>query len=207
MLEVFNSTVTTNFVQPHYLLSQNIGGQQKILSPSSKSLGTFPPEARSLSQDLDISMLKICMLDFQPPSSAQHTYVASSSSSVASLMRQHAVTSPRVVCHSQSAAERVAQQVNYAMTIASERSESLQFDPGEEEAEERAFELDVWEVLECWTTDLTCRFETLPVFMAWCRPRTRQQCVAGRWGDQAWSKLGRGLLVLLLTLGFWLFTS
>jgi len=143
MLEVFNSTVTTNFVQPHYLLSQNIGGQQKILSPSSKSLGTFPPEARSLSQDLDISMLKICMLDFQPPSSAQHTYVASSSSSVASLMRQHAVTSPRVVCHSQSAAERVAQQVNYAMTIASERSESLQFDPGEEEAEERAFELDV----------------------------------------------------------------
>jgi len=35
MLEVFNSNITTKFVQPHYFifLSQNIGGTKVIVSP------------------------------------------------------------------------------------------------------------------------------------------------------------------------------
>nr|CAB3267625.1 vacuolar protein sorting-associated protein 13D [Phallusia mammillata] len=53
------------------------------------------------------------------------------------------VTKPRVVCHSSTVAERVCQQVNYAKTIASEQTETLDCDPDEEEAEDRLFDLEV----------------------------------------------------------------
>nr|CAB3267626.1 vacuolar protein sorting-associated protein 13D [Phallusia mammillata] len=74
----------------------------------------------------------------QTSSSAPVSFHAQSSS-----VNSRPVSKPRVVCHSSTVAERVCQQVNYAKTIASEQTETLDCDPDEEEAEDRSFDLEV----------------------------------------------------------------
>jgi len=49
MLGLFNSNVTTKFVQVQHFLSQNIGGTKYIVCPLVQKLGgMFPPETRSV---------------------------------------------------------------------------------------------------------------------------------------------------------------
>ena len=56
-------------------------------------------------------------------------------------MKYH-LKKPRVACHSHTVAERVCRQIQYAKTLASEQTETMQSDV-EELAKDRSFELEV----------------------------------------------------------------
>ncbi|XP_076807510.1 intermembrane lipid transfer protein VPS13D-like [Clavelina lepadiformis] len=72
------------------------------------------------------------------PQFGQYAYNNAESSQM-----RYQVKKPKVACRNVTVAQRVCQQINYAKALASQQTETLQCDPDEEDAKDRAFDLEV----------------------------------------------------------------